>query len=409
MKKILVAIICIIFYTWASRADTCGAGYYYNENNECVVCQKNHYCTGDGTMQPCPAFTYDSTEELKPLVTGYNAHSVGSAGVYTQWVYSNYQLTDITKCVLVLYNVETDQGRMNVYGSGYSQQTNTYSRKIMTLWNRANNGYYLSSYRNGHYYTIKACTNSHPTNSHYSGPGTPDSADGTVVDANDCPWACDDGYYGSSVAGDNSCTLCDVGYYCTNGTRTACYYDQTTGRYTYSNTAGATSCTVCPAVTGALVNRVQNYNYWTSSNIHSTVTGCAVYFSDDDPTGTYRIECYYNTTDNAYGGPNGSCYTHAPTSCIAGYGSSIAQGAGWSAVTGRGVDNRLGNVCVLCATGYDSPDGSTTCTPNTITIEWAGADGTYETSSCIYGGGFNTPATPPTKRGHVFAGWTFTD
>ena len=59
-----------------------------------------------------------------------------------------------------------------------------------------------------------------------------------------------------------------------------------------------------------------------------------------------------------------------------------------------------------CSTGYSAPAGSSSssaCTPNTITINWE--DG--ETSSCTYDGTFTVPSTIPTKRGHVFTGWTF--
>ena len=58
---------------------------------------------------------------------------------------------------------------------------------------------------------------------------------------------------------------------------------------------------------------------------------------------------------------------------------------------------------VACPTGYSSSAGASTCTPNTITINWDGA----ESGTCTYGGTITTPTTPPTRRGYTFVGWTF--
>jgi len=57
-----------------------------------------------------------------------------------------------------------------------------------------------------------------------------------------------------------------------------------------------------------------------------------------------------------------------------------------------------------CSTGYSSSAGASTCTANTITINWDGA----ESGTCTYGGTITTPTTPPTRRGYTFVGWTFT-
>ena len=57
-----------------------------------------------------------------------------------------------------------------------------------------------------------------------------------------------------------------------------------------------------------------------------------------------------------------------------------------------------------CPTGYSSDTGASICTPNTITINWDGA----ESGTCTYGGTITTPVTPPTRRGYTFVGWQFT-
>ena len=46
-------------------------------------------------------------------------------------------------------------------------------------------------------------------------------------------------------------------------------------------------------------------------------------------------------------------------------------------------------------------------TPNTISINWAGASGTFTTTNCTYDGEIATPTNTPTKRGHIFNGWKF--
>lgn len=203
MKKIILVLSLILCVTGV-RADTCGPGYYYNDSNECVVCQANHYCTGDGTMQPCPAFTYNDISEVYPMVVGYNVHSINMARLASSWLYGGGYMTNIERCALVLYYVEVDQGMMRVYILTYSEQRGGYYNFAASLWSRANDGYYLSGGAASDfswYRGISACTNTQPANSHYSGPGTPNG--------NDCPWACDSGY--GQTANGECLALCTAG------------------------------------------------------------------------------------------------------------------------------------------------------------------------------------------------------
>ena len=209
-RNLFFSLIAIVFVQ-SARADDCGPGHYYNDNNECVVCQVNHYCPGDGTMQPCPEFTYNNIEDVKPLGAGYNVRSVVHAALNSSASYNNYDMISIERCRLTLFYVEVDEGRMREYRLGYSPIRNAYDVFVTKSWDRANAGYYLLHPFSSptRWRDIKPCTNSHPANSHYSGPGTPDSADGTIVDANDCPWECDSGY-GQTDSGE-CLQLCQAG------------------------------------------------------------------------------------------------------------------------------------------------------------------------------------------------------
>lgn len=210
--KVSLIFLLILSLPISARADSCGPGYYYNANNECVACQSNHYCTGDGIMRPCPEFTYDNITDLYSMVIGYNVHSIASAGVVTGVAYVGYQMTDIEHCLVLFSDVEVDEGVMSEYRLYYSTTTNEYSNARPMYWTHANPGYYLSPAVSWSpaaiWYGAKACTNSHPANSHYSGPGTPDSKDGTIVNANDCPWECDAGY---GRHGNECLPLCTAG------------------------------------------------------------------------------------------------------------------------------------------------------------------------------------------------------
>ena len=243
----------------------------------------------------------------------------------------------------------------------YSTSTNNYSTWFRNLWYEAQPGYYLKdqvTYNHGYWNTVGTCTNK-PANAHYTGAGTPDT-DGGPVDVNDCPWVCDDGYYGKSENGDTSCTLCPAGYACTNGVQTKCSGRTSNGRLTYSN-AGASSCTECPAVQSALESRMISYNGWWLNDIRNSINGCAVNFNSDTPDATFSIYCYYDSTDGIYGGPNARCEPHAPTACAAGKYSIIDQHSTWngSYMYCKGMDCGNNVVCGDVGSGYYSPDGDT--------------------------------------------------
>jgi len=61
----------------------------------------------------------------------------------------------------------------------------------------------------------------------------------------------------------------------------------------------------------------------------------------------------------------------------------------------------------LCDTGYSTNVSNTACNANTITVNWDDGNGGYISNTCTYGGDLTTPSTAPTKRGHIFTGWSF--
>ncbi|MBR3148294.1 MAG: leucine-rich repeat protein [Alphaproteobacteria bacterium] len=182
------------------------------------------------------------------------------------------------------------------------------------------------------------------------------------------------GYFasgGAKVAAPTSSSDCLSGNTCGQ-----CTSDSTTGRKTYS-TAGAASCSVCPAVTGDIASRVTSYSGWWSNDIHNKITGCAANFSDTDNDATFRVYCYYNTTDGAYGGANSICEVRHPTACAAGKYDTITSTDEWNWTSnptyarGYGIDFMNGKVCTNTDAGYYSAEDSLTQT--------ACAAGTYST------------------------------
>jgi len=172
------------------------------------------------------------------------------------------------------------------------------------------------------------------------------------------------GYYSSGGASTATGSTCLSGYSCGNCASS----NGANGRPQYS-AAGASSCSECPAVTGTLASRVTNYGGYWPNNVHSTITGCNATFSDNDDAATFSIVCYYDTTDNAYGGPHGYCqvYSFKVTACAAGKYKTIESTSEWYAAGGYahaslGVDFMNGKVCTDTDAGYYSPEGATTQT-----------------------------------------------
>lgn len=384
-----------MFATHAAFA--CDAGYYLNENNECAPCNTTaaYYCPGDDIRHRCPEID-DNFYQWAYDTYGF---TYNSNQYKTYWTLGSHPLKTSVGYCLAYHDMQNDAARTIYFPVAYDSQSGLYRLASDIMYTMAKPGYYLKNpnrYNEGYFDAVAACTNA-PANAHYTGVGTPDSRDGTVVDANDCPWECDAGYYDNN----GTCTSCPTGYTSNAGatTENQCFITVAGGHYigtagqnstnwgtcaagyaraehtvnygstssctqctdaTYTDTAGASSCTACPIVTGELASRATGgYRYYNPRGIHDTVTGCYAMLADDDNTGTYWTACYYNVTDGGYGGAHSSCDTKPEyvTACVAGYGSVLQYQIG-----GTGVEFASGKVCMQCPENTYSPEGATTCT-----------------------------------------------
>ena len=211
MHNTIIIFLLILLFPISANAAVCDAGYYLKDG-VCAECLDNYYCVGDDTIEKCPDMTY-TKQELVQLIrdNGFSVESVDRAYVNTLWSAHGVNNTNIEKCLILVLMAHAIQGDYYISFS-YSLETNNYTKYHNRYWKTANPGYYLSdivSWNNIIWYNVKPCTNPHPDSSHYSGPGTPDSADGTIVDANDCPWECDAGY--GRTKNDTCEPLCDAG------------------------------------------------------------------------------------------------------------------------------------------------------------------------------------------------------
>ncbi len=204
LKTIGTAVaLTITFATKPVIGAVCGAGTYLQDRS-CVICGSGFYCPGDDIRYNCPTDTTNWNQILTDM--GYEIISINIIGPWS-WSDVGNNATRAEQC-------HTDLNFSATIGTGYMEpwfNGTNYDTYRVIYWYGAATGYYLSGYWftswASFYHSVKQCTNA-PANAHYTGPGTPDASDSSVVDANDCPWACDDGY--GRV--DNSCVpLCDAG------------------------------------------------------------------------------------------------------------------------------------------------------------------------------------------------------
>ena len=333
----LVVLLFVLMVPFVAHAATCDAGKYL-ENGACVGCGiDGYYCPGDDTRHACPD---------APLVFNFDASFGGYAVNVIKNSWGCSTPSNVTCCGV--YGDWVSERAGGYFSSSYNQSSNRYETNVY-LYYTAFTGWYLTnvtSWSPSYHDSIAACTNK-PTNSHYTGPGTPDSADGTIVDANDCPWVCDAGYY----LNNGQCVVC------TNWERDPYYCPGDNNRY------------ACPAVTGELADRVDYYEHYPDD--HDSPDGCYVYLTEDDDTADYVNICYYDVENQEYGGTNATCQVWG-MKCAAGYRSIFAesqyyQSWGGASSVGLGPDFLKGNVCVPCATGTYSTYNANTCSSCTNT------------------------------------------
>lgn len=179
----------------------CNPGDYLADG-ECKRCISGYYCPGDDTMIKCPEDTTDWASEYTQK--GYTVSDVRKEII---WSVTYNPAGKISDCHSGVY-ITVAGGQFYIEPPHNGTQYRTDAAK---LWYSAAPGYYLSSYRSTTWYpwyhAVKPCTNL-PDNAHYTGYGTPDAPDGSIIDANDCPWECNDGY---GRHNDECLPLCDAG------------------------------------------------------------------------------------------------------------------------------------------------------------------------------------------------------
>ncbi|MBR1380062.1 MAG: hypothetical protein IJ560_00520 [Alphaproteobacteria bacterium] len=203
-----------------ARAAQCNAGYWLN-NGECAACSEAYYCPGDDAQYACPEINM-TRQELINMISPYVLltnpyYSEMTVMVSTEWFTHTYNAKNIEKCGIVIRGINGDEARINALSFYYSESVGAYADYSACLYTKAYAGYYLSQHHgqsSSSYNAFKPCTNA-PANAHYTGPGTPDSVDGTIVDANDCPWECDDGF--GHTSDDRCLPLCRIGETAMNG------------------------------------------------------------------------------------------------------------------------------------------------------------------------------------------------
>ncbi len=178
---------------------TCFDGHYLS-GDSCSICENTFYCI-DNVRHKCPYAVVGETLDMPP--DGYTF-------VGTQY-YTTQGNTDITSCRLIRVIFDAPEGRFYFWTpgkyDGFKYQMNYSSTKY---WRSANTGYYLDVPTNmnldpGFYKYSLPCTNK-PEHSYYTDAGT--------IGNNDCPWACESGYYRDG----DVCLVCPDGMDCLGGT-----------------------------------------------------------------------------------------------------------------------------------------------------------------------------------------------
>jgi len=144
--------------------------------------------------------------------------------------------------------------------------------------------------------------------------------------------------------------------------------------------------------------------------MYDTVTGT---FFTNSGTGTFTAGPDTTTTPtSAYTYDTGTMIDFVPTrthSSFVGWCTDVGltNCAATQTIGTTATGDKTFYAKYLCDTGYSTNVSNTACNANTITVNWDNGAGGATQNTCTYGGDLTTPTTPPTKRGHVFTGWTF--
>jgi len=170
------------------------------------------------------------------------------------------------------------------------------------------------------------------------------------------------------------------------------------GSWSVTWTSGTTTGTMggiasCNNVPG----NTDNYAYTTPSTLPANSN-----LASTSTTGRY---CWCKPTTWT---PSGGSATNLSAAWVFNYDNGGA-GSCASRCADRCASNVRNNSGIRSAL-FSLIGASAQCIANTITIDWSGygaGNNQTQQTQCTYGGSITTPTDAPTKRGHVFVGWTF--
>jgi len=443
----------------------CGGGdYAYNETTD----QGINPCPDPQTHQRTTFNTTTSTKNGKTVTITYDNPTITSTGFESSTtrktitdciVYVNIDTTEGHLYEFDTYNPTTQQYDLLIFFPGWTAANAGYY--LTSKWDCAQNAYYgevvqcpAGSYCPGVTGLVSVRCDSDPA---------------TYWPENKGLYACPSSYPSSDV-GTSSENYCYVATSCpTISGATNCDPHAATCSYTSQNTSGnfypvtATYTGSCAmdftCATGYTKSTTQNtptlpnqdgnsYEWHSHANNNVSSNGSSmsagswsVTWTSGTTTGTMGgiASCNNvpgNTDNYAYTTPSilpansnlaststtGRYCWCKPTTWTPSGGSATNLSAAWVFRNVHGDDDacayRCADYCAHYVRGHSGfrpalfslIGASAQCIANTITIDWegygAGNNQTQQTQ-CTYGGSITTPTDAPTKRGHVFVGWTF--
>ncbi len=279
MFRILFVLVVMLAAAPVCAA-TCDAGYYLL-NDACTVCPTASYCPGDDAVHSC-----------KKLFTGQSGVTLISEDTTIN------DPTSGDNCVCHFFvNTPNDESATRQFWRGKCSDGPTEYRGILLSNCRA--GYYPSQYVSnsylGHIYQeCTPCTNATIENTIYTGYGTPN--------ANDCPWACADGWRISSdgTVCDKLCTLGFTTLNTSTGVTVPLYAEKrTTPSINIGDVNGACHADLAPGRATGAINIMYNGEIYHTIAPTTEIQCDAGRYLKDDTTCVACGEKYYCPGDNS--------------------------------------------------------------------------------------------------------------
>jgi len=394
---------------WSPITYNCSAGTYLPADGiECATCTAGNYCIGGN-------YTYNetTTQGLTPCTANYTS----SAGAST--------------CVPMTYNINYVLNGGNALPSGYTQLE--YIQSTGTQW--IDTGIYAPNVTR---FIIKGfVTNNGTMNTQLLGGtqgGVTEIFGSRYFDAFSMieSWypvnqTHNDGLVPNNVVATTDATL--VSPYVQTGTITN---ESTNESFTFNNFVDGTTWWSFPAQNLLLFGGDSNrrsplakcYYLILYTNTGIVFSGIPARRNSDNVLGMYdTVSGTFFTNDGTgtfVAGPDMDKYTYGVGATIDSVPTRTHSSfVGWCTdvgLTNCAATQTIGTTATgdktfyakyLCDTGYSTNVSNTACSANTITVNWDNGAGGATQNTCTYGGDLTTPTTAPTKRGHVFTGWTF--